>query len=141
MMYLGKDAVSLATAVGIQPITGTITPQNENIIQINFGKVIQKFIFLIDMTNTDKEKLVNANLSSNKMYAFLGICGLTGVNSTFSGAGTVYRYNGTSDSFAGTMPFTINTTGFSATPSNITETAANRLFIGYTYNWMVIPLE
>ena len=128
---------------GAEIIKGSFTTNNNATYTINIGKALDKYLFIIEMTDESKSDLLSTGQTSAKMYACAGMyqtpeinkirpedCILsyrvvptTGVTS-YSGS----TINGINDS---SMTFTNNT------PQN----GANVLYRGYTYNYMILPID
>ena len=125
-------------------IKGTITPESAGTIDINFGKTLSKYLFLVEMTETSKAALLATGLNEVKAYEAIGMYPNPGIGSydptacyfTYrvnpsTGVCTSSNYN-TTASYADKLTF--NTCALSTNYSNY-------LYVGCTYNYTIVPID
>lgn len=131
------------------PITGSITlSSNSNVISL--GKTLSKYIYIIEMSSTSKTTLMGSGTNANRTYSVIGEYPAPSIGN-YSGVDvfTTYRVNPTSGvtSYA-SGTYSNNTSNYiSATAiklpisASVSTAGANNLIDGYTYDYIIIPLE
>ena len=125
-------------------ITGIITPSTEGNQQINFGKSINKYFLLIEMTEQSKRDLIDAGLNKNKAFAFWAVYPKPVINGKHPSNNIISyaRYNASTDSVSqGDINASVNDSGVQIGAYPIAAGSQTALIVGYTYKWTVVPFE
>lgn len=142
MDMIARRAVLMGMANVNNHIKGTFTPDSTVLFTIDFGKTLSRYILFIEMTDDSITDLVNAGETSNKSYTLMTAYGVKSVDGISPGTSSLnVRYNGSSIGYASASTWTLTGSSFSAYPAAITASAANTLYVGYTYNYTVIPID
>ena len=144
LMSLRRNMMGVIAGMegGINIIKGTITPQNTNLLTVDIGKTLQRYILFIEMTDESITMLENAEVTQNKAFSLLVLYGYKNIGELQTGYSSLNaRYNGSSIGFANANSFTLTGSSFSASPVAISQNSANTLYVGYTYNYYVIPMN
>ena len=133
--------MQMASGSGVQFITGTISPEETGTITVSFGKTINNYIVLIEMTNASITTLENAGITSNKTYTFIGMKDFKQIaDAQPTSQSLAVRYNGSSANTAAVSTITMYDDRFTIPVADITSSSANVLWSGYTYNYTIIPI-
>ena len=138
-----RRGLMIGKANGVVIIKGTFTVENTNLVTINFGKNIERYVLLIEMTDGSLENFANAGITINRAYTLLTMRGVKSIGDLSVGHNALTtRYNGSSINFSNASSFNaLNTDSFSIYPSNLSTGSANTLYVGYSYNYYVIPID
>lgn len=141
MMELRRRLMRLM-ASGVEVIKGTFTV-TENSFELTFGKSFNRYVVFIEMTDASIGDLIDAAQTSNKMYTYCGVYGVKSVNgyTPASNAALPYRYNGSSVSAAANSNLELYPDKLTTYAVLITTNSANNLYIGYTYNYYILPID
>lgn len=133
----------MSMANGAAIINGTFTVESTSPVIINFGKNIERYVLLLEMTDDSIEDFADAGITSNRSYTLLTMRGVKSIGDLSAGYGTLSaRYNGSSLNFSNATPFNaLNTDGFVIYPAILSAGSANTLYVGYSYNYYVIPID
>ena len=129
---------------GIKPIQGTFTPNTEGLQTISYGRTVNKYFILIELSDESKFLLINEGIDANKAYAFWSIYPKPSINSKSpsNNVMTYARFNAQTDSASSSdTSVAMSTTDIKINAYPITASSGTALIVGYTYNWTVIPLE
>ena len=112
---------------------------------INFGKSFSRYIYIIEMTDESKTALAQTGENNNKTYARLGLYppfeieGLRPNNSSHMST----RINPSTQAIMSTVATTngISSYAIAIATGDVTQTSANLLYLGYSYNYTIISLD
>jgi hypothetical protein len=125
-------------------ITGSITPQATGTTTINFGKSLDRYLFLLEMNAASRTALSEAGISNWKVYGMLGISHWDSIGQVDYTAKTVgaARYNGGSSEInfrtQNILSISSNSIGIDTVEFNSSNSSGG-LFVGKTYDYMIIP--
>lgn len=125
-------------------ITGTFTPQSTGTYTINFGKSLNRYLFLIEMNEASRTALSEAGISNWKVYGMLGISHWDSIGQVDYTANTVgaVRYNGGQGEInfrtQNIVSIASDSIGISTVEFNSSNSSGG-LFVGKTYDYMIIP--
>ena len=128
---------------GITPVTGTITPSAQGQQTISFGKTINSYFVLIELTDESKASLISEGINANRAYAFWSIYPKPSIHSQApsNSVVTYARFNASTDEASiANASATMSTTDIQINAYPVTASSAATLIVGYTYNWTVIPI-
>lgn len=135
-------------STGKEFVSGSFTCPDSNTTQvISFGKTFNKYLFLIEMTESSKTALINSGVAYDKSYAFFGLYPITSINNHDASVNAAsLRYKPSADSLSsGTTGSALTCTDTSITgivrPVDHSSSAQHLLIRGYTYNYIVISLD
>lgn len=146
MDMMTRRAVMMAMAQGSNVIKGTFTAvkDNNNQFEFSFGKSLPRYMFLFEMTESSKTSLMESSQTGAKSYLIMGIYPKTKVGN-YTSDDYIYwaRFN------PSTGAMTQNSSiGGTYTDSSVKlpcganlNAGANFLYDGYTYDYMIIPIE
>ena len=125
-------------------ITGSITPQSTGTTTINFGKSLDRYLFLLEMNAASRTALSEAGISNWKVYGMLGISHWDSIGRVDYTAKTVgvAQYNGGSSEInfrtQNITSISSNSIGINTVEFNSSNSSGG-LFVGKTYDYMIIP--
>lgn len=133
-------------AKGAEVIKGTHTAStNTGGGAISFGKTINKYMFLIEMTEDSKTSLMGSGTNANRSYAFCGVFQTPKIGDlTITDRITVaYRVNPTSKAFSvsTTDALIASDTSISNVVSNVASSGAHYFLNGFSYNYIIVSLD
>ena len=130
-------------ASGAEVIKGTFTtPDSGNSYTLNFGKTLNAYFFLVEMTSDSKTALINSGQTAVRTFAFIGVYPKRSINnSVASDCVMIQRYNpsnGNADGYAvSNVALSNSSIEFSVTSIG----NANYMYRGYSYNYTIVSLE
>lgn len=136
----------MGMASGGSIISGTFYADSIGSYTINFGKTLSRYIVYFEMTKESKETLVSNWTSGNRSFGFLKLKwdGCDDFNSTGYWSYTA-RYSGTTAPTLGTgtngSEFIAMNDDNMVISVNSFSSGTNYVYVGYTYNYMIIPIE
>ena len=126
-------------------ITGTVTPTTNNAnVVINFGRTIERYMFLIEMTDSSLQALADSGIVGNRAYAFNGLYKHKKIANVEPSLIAMYvRYNPDTGAASSAQTAISNTdnTQLSIKSYNLDTASSTTLIVGYTYTYIIIPLE
>lgn len=136
-------------ANGANFVKGTFTvPNNINSYTIDFGKTINQYLFVVEMTDESKKTLMEDTSDTNpRCFIFYGLYPKPSINNmVVSYINTYYRIV---PSTGGTVSATLNegpVTSFNETSivMRATEKSGNRaafIYKGYSYNYYICEIK
>ena len=135
----------MAQMAGSNVIKGSFTPQIDGTgwQTINFGKTLNRYVVYVEMTDQGKANLLQeiSGTTNNRAIGFLGTK-WTAVDSSNDTAITyVERLNGSgvlSNGYISSYRF--NNDNYQMEKATVSG-GAGYVYIGYTYNYMIIPID
>ena len=127
-------------------VSGTFTvPSGATSYTLEFGKTLEKYIFLIELTDSSKSTLVASGVDIQHKFVLFGAAPNPQVNSKGANMKFARNYNPSSGLFTTAMlggGLTTNTTSIVTSVRTINENDATKnLIAGYTYNYMVVAMS
>ena len=141
------DAIGAISTGGNTPITGTVTPASAGTQDVLFGKTINSYIAVFELTDASKTALINAGAGSNRAFFLMLYYPKPEINNKTGTSTNAYinYYNDSSDNVnagQGSTGFTDATsTKVTIRAYDITYNSAYTFIAGYTYNYKIIPLS
>ena len=133
---------------GAEVITGTVQvpAQGTGNVIINFGKSFSRYLYVIEMTDSSKQVLMQSGYNSNKGYGRVGIYPTLEINDKSIGSTShlSFRVNPAQETLVGTAATAI---GIDESSIMIGQTdfyenaSANALYNGFTYNYTIVSLD
>ena len=134
----------MAQMAGSNAIKGTITPDSVGTVTINFGKTLNKYLWFLEMTDASKTSLLASGINLVKAYANIGAYPMPGISSDTPSKGYfTYRVNPSTQAYTtSTYNYDCATsTGLTFGTCEASTNYANYLYVGYTYNYTIIPID
>lgn len=131
-------------ASGAEVIKGTFTtPNSGDYYTFNFGKTLNTYLFLVEMTSDSKTELINSGQTVVRTFAFVGIYPKRSINnSEVSNCVLIQRYNPSNGDADGSSLSTVALSNSSIEfPMTQIGGAANYIYCGYSYNYTIVSLE
>lgn len=127
-------------------IKGTISVETAGVISIDFGKTMNDYIVFIEMTDSSYTKLVDAipNLSGYKAYAFLGKRNFKNQNAVKTLAQRLMSNTSTgvvSTNAAASYAISFADSNISLNGGDIENNTPGNVYVGYSYNYTIIPFD
>lgn len=143
MLADGVMTTGTGSGGGSSAVTGTITAQSGG-ATISFGATFSSYLFFIEMTDASKTALVNTGNTNSRTYAFTGMYPSPNINNSAPGnCMTTYRVKPSTLEFVYSQTSINASTGTSSINISTADLngGANYMYIGYTYNYTIIPLS
>ena len=130
-------------AKGVEIIKGSFTTNNNGTYTINIGKTLNRYLFFIEMTDDSKSDLLLTGQTSAKMLACEGLYQTPEINNSRPEDCVLsFRVVPTTGVTSYSSSTINNIDGSSITFTNNTpQNGANVLYRGYTYNYIIIPID
>ena len=142
VMALRRRLIELM-ASGAEVIKGTFTtPESGSYYTFNFGKTLNAYFFLVEMTSDSKTALINSGQTAARTFAFIGVYPKRSINnSEVSNCVLIQRYN---PSNGNTDAGALSTVALSNSSIEFPMSSvgnANYIYRGYSYNYTIVSLE
>ena len=131
-------------ASGAEVLKGTFTtPSSGDSYTFEFGKTINAYFFLVEMTSSSKTALMNSGQTAVRTFAFLGVYPKRNVNNSEpSNTVLIQRYNPSNGNADGTTVSTVIASNSSIEfPMATLLGNANYIYRGYSYNYTIVALD
>lgn len=145
MMTIRK-MVMAQMARGVEVIKGSFTVgDNDTTYALQFGKTLSRYMYLIEMTDQSKAELISTVSSGVRVFAFAGMYPMPEVNNTSQASVCVrtYRVTPSTGVVSSSTYYDNNVPSSTAITLNAVSVSSggDALYRGYTYNYIIIPIE
>ena len=139
-----RRGIMLAMVSGKEFVSGTFTTGQSSTYTLNFGKSFNRYMYLIEMTDSSKTNLENSGQTSAKMYACCGIYPSPAFNDDVPfGANVMISYRiipSTSQQNTSASTASMDNSSITMTNNNFSN-GANVFYKGESYKYIVISLD
>ena len=126
---------------GSAALTGTFATNNASTYTFDFGKTLDRYFYLIEMTDDAKNALMQSGESSAKMYAMYGVYPMPAMGESAPAANMIsVRVNPSTSELSVSASTSITISGSAITMSNNSfSNGANVWYKNQTYKYTLIP--
>ena len=133
-------------ASGAKFVKGTFTVPNDNSSSytINFGQSFDKYMFYVEMTEDSKTDLLGTEIDGSRAFMLFGTSITPNCKGyTYNNNFLAYRVNPSTKatSYSGNNPKGIDNSSMSLPSYDVSASATNALFKGYTYNYYIVEIN